>query len=397
MNDIVIKRIRIDGFKEENKFIDLKLSNMRTSILYGINGSGKTTLLNLIYSTFEKDEEALIRDNVTMITIEYEIKGTIYKVKIKRLNNGYDWNKFDSSALNNIKLLYITPGRAYSEYRRDITIEQFHDYLMNNPSLSLNINSGYEEIKKIVAYINGVGENIVNEWLNSNENICVSGIKVLNVEEIVRFNEKVNTRRKKLKKLTVENLILTKIIDFLKLTDSSSEILEEKIEFTNKQKNFLISIKSISGEIINYIESGYLTEKKKDIIVNIKKDIDNFFNEYEIMNKSISLFEKYTGKKIYIDENKVGILDNNHVYSFKMLSHGERHLLTLLVLVEYLGKERQLVIIDEPEIALDTRWQEKILSMFESITNSQMILACHSPYVAIDNFESQIKFKGGLK
>nr|WP_143328974.1 ABC transporter ATP-binding protein [Clostridium puniceum] len=86
-----------------------------------------------------------------------------------------------------------------------------------------------------------------------------------------------------------------------------------------------------------------------------------------------------------------------HKHYFEQLSHGERHLITLFSLLNYIGEKKSLILIDEPCIALDTRWQQNLLSTFNKLCNKPMLIATQSPYMSIDFMNDQVEIDGGLK
>lgn len=70
--------------------------------------------------------------------------------------------------------------------------------------------------------------------------------------------------------------------------------------------------------------------------------------------------------------------------------------MTLLTLVDFIGKNKNIILIDEPCIALDTDWQEKLAEMFSKITNAPFLIATHSPSISQDYLDDQIDIIGGL-
>ena len=61
-------------------------------------------------------------------------------------------------------------------------------------------------------------------------------------------------------------------------------------------------------------------------------------------------------------------------------------MLTFLSLVLFSGRERNFLIIDEPEISLNLTWQRNLLDVFsELVPHTQIIVASHSPAMAGKN------------
>ena len=77
---------------------------------------------------------------------------------------------------------------------------------------------------------------------------------------------------------------------------------------------------------------------------------------------------------------------------FKVLSSGEKQLLILLIKV-FLAKNA-LITLDEPELSLHIKWQQKLLeSMHELNPNAQLIVATHSPEIASFDKSEVISFE----
>ncbi|GFM66958.1 AAA family ATPase [Pseudomonas lijiangensis] len=70
--------------------------------------------------------------------------------------------------------------------------------------------------------------------------------------------------------------------------------------------------------------------------------------------------------------------------SVKVMSSGERQLLTMLYAVTKMSSD-SLVLIDEPELSLHIDWQEELLGkMMEQLGARQIIVCTHSPSIAAD-------------
>ena len=72
--------------------------------------------------------------------------------------------------------------------------------------------------------------------------------------------------------------------------------------------------------------------------------------------------------------------------SIRVMSSGERQLLTMLYAVTKMSSD-SLVLIDEPELSLHIDWQEELLSkMMDQLGGRQIIVCTHSPSIA-SNYE----------
>jgi predicted ATPase len=108
------------------------------------------------------------------------------------------------------------------------------------------------------------------------------------------------------------------------------------------------------------------------------------------INKLTDIFNEYIGpdKYLFISENATSIKFHNskEYHSIGALSSGERHLLVLLTIFVIEGGNRNIFMVDEPEISLNMTWQKKLLPLLHELApNAQIIVASHSPSVARNN------------
>ncbi|EGQ7696289.1 ATP-binding protein, partial [Vibrio vulnificus] len=83
---------------------------------------------------------------------------------------------------------------------------------------------------------------------------------------------------------------------------------------------------------------------------------------------------------------------NGGRHSVDVLSSGERHILTFLSLVVIAGRERDILIIDEPEISLNIKWQRTLMSLIQDLVPyTQIIVASHSSLIAKKIPQSLVK------
>lgn len=112
------------------------------------------------------------------------------------------------------------------------------------------------------------------------------------------------------------------------------------------------------------------------------KEIDTYF---EVVNSFLDKKElSYTLDK-HRRAPKVGLRFPDDTWSsIKVMSSGERQLLTMLYAVNRMSGN-SAVLIDEPEISLHIDWQEDLLEkMMEQLGERQIIVCTHSPAIAAD-------------
>jgi predicted ATPase len=123
-------------------------------------------------------------------------------------------------------------------------------------------------------------------------------------------------------------------------------------------------------------------EVEKLVLSSINLLVDKF-NGYLIDGKKLFV----NGREVYVE------IDGEH-HTVNELSSGERHILTFLALVLFEGQDRNFLIIDEPEISLNIKWQRELMSIFSALLpTTQIIVASHSPALAKrnPNFLSELK------
>ena len=82
--------------------------------------------------------------------------------------------------------------------------------------------------------------------------------------------------------------------------------------------------------------------------------------------KSIPIFTNSSGDKFNINE----------------LSSGEKQLFLRTLAIKMLNPENSIILIDEPELSLHPKWQQRIVDVYRKIgKNNQIIIATHSPHI----------------
>ena len=84
------------------------------------------------------------------------------------------------------------------------------------------------------------------------------------------------------------------------------------------------------------------------------------------------------------DENSMPIFTDSSGKKFGIneLSSGEKQLFLRTLAIKMLEPENSIIMIDEPELSLHPKWQQKIVDVYRKIgRNNQIILATHSPHI----------------
>ena len=129
-----IKSIYIKGMKQQDREVNMELSGLNVSVIYGENGCGKTTLLRLISAVLEQQDSVLLNEKVEEVTIVYindngEEETVVVSrrevdvpVKVKREDGSieeelfttleYDWSELRRSELSEMTSILFGVNRG---------------------------------------------------------------------------------------------------------------------------------------------------------------------------------------------------------------------------------------------------------------------------------------------
>lgn len=418
-----INSIHIEGFQSAKRKIDLVLAETQTSTIYGKNGCGKTTLLYILSAVLGKNEQILKENKVEAVILKCQKDDEDFDLKVKAKMKEDTIESYEFIGYENFdeKSLFITTDRGLNTpTRRKISIDDVMKILKKlsetNSDFSISMNSSINNAEMFVNDLNSIKEVDDIEELYSKENLLIDNITMNTVEKLLIRNKK----QEKGFVVLLQMKILNNVIDSLKHQQANEISVETIIEIYNKyveyedivkrmisvfplEENlpydmkklleyFLVIVKNVQTESLSsakqmdnmddidkwlsvrYIELllAYIDEHRKGIFPN------------DIIKQ---VFECYaSNKKIYIENENVHIKTKNDIHDLNLLSNGERQFLTFITILASLGKEKSIILIDEPDISLDTDWQEEFVSIVETLCpDAQIIYTTHSPYIALND------------
>lgn len=402
-----INSIHINGFKTAENGAELILAETQTSTVYGKNGCGKTTLLYTINAVFDRNEYVLKENRIDDIVLKCQCDGKdiILEAKAEKKQGeivGYNFIGFDNFQESS---LFITTDRGLNNpVDRDIRIEDIQDILKrlsrNKNDFSINLDSKMVDVYSFIEELNGLKEKADVEDLLKEKNLIIENITMVTVEELFCRNADnlplivLNSFSEALKltlEITLKELTHSETVELNELLKAYEEFLkvnEVLSGLDNKVMQFLYKWERELELIIGKAKQS--SDKKFDdnsaymviqgFLDNIKKE-SNFLAYLNVQE----MFSKYVeNKKLLIEDGSVKVQVKNGVHALNELSNGERQFLTFLVVLAVLGKDKSVIMIDEPGISLDTDWQEDLVSIIETLCpNSQIILTTHSPDVSL--------------
>ncbi|WP_433810542.1 AAA family ATPase [Flavobacterium johnsoniae] len=442
-----MRLIKFEGSKI-NEYLDIEIKfNCDLSILTGTNGSGKTTSLNLIQAILLPKLPDIITIPFEFIKLEIEYAENQYKIQIDKDKNSIVFNVFINSTeqLFSSFILsreYITEFDIYniknSDHKkidylfRKFQKEEYFQFINNlsKPILiglertSNNINNEYKD------YLYERNLFLRKDTLKSNPYLHKQnlGVSILETEMLVQnVYKRVKVVRDNYYKMINKELIMssfdffdfdiTSLADEVALNDKF-RILEKRteieetlksigfldIELSKKLSVFFEKVENVMRKLDDGDQSStlewLLNKSQIDKLYKVLNIIDDYnvkakriFEPVNRFLKIINSFLKDTSKKIFIDE--VGRLliskPSGRNLTIDELSSGERQLIILFANVifnKYNPNRKtfsEIMIIDEPEISLHIRWQDKFVeSLLEASSQTQFILASHSPDIIGD-------------
>lgn len=324
-----LKNIQIKNFLGEWN-IDWNLK--KVNVLVGKNGSGKTKLLQLIQNLIEKEElDALF--NEAKITFCNGIEINSYIVE--------DKNSDISKEMKSIMLM------NFDKIKEEISNTLSKDKSKNKT----------EEISTLFL-------EMIERKFNESQEISVGKNSLIKNKSFTRaYNTKTPASIKG---------------DL----DISKELNVTYLSTVNMNANALNIVNKSNGKISTILDMEIADEITK---LNNSKNKEKTIN---LFIKTINSFFIDTNKKIEFSENTLLIKkDENEALDLMSLSSGERQLIFIFLKIVNSLTKRTLILMDEPEISLHLKWQEKLIKAILDINkDNQIIIVTHSPAMIMNGW-----------
>lgn len=217
-------------------------------------------------------------------------------------------------------------------------------------------------------------EEIENESIKTAGNIDVFYNELKNGAKGAFLSPKYLEIKKILKKFPKIIYVPTEI-NFQKVQKAQTNFKKE-YSFINIVDSY--EIKDIPSYIATRI-SKVANEEENLTMGQVRKKVFSEINGiFEILELDVKLSE------ISKDENSMPIFTDSSGKKFGIneLSSGEKQLFLRTLAIKMLEPENSIIMIDEPELSLHPKWQQKIVDVYRKIgRNNQIILATHSPHI----------------
>ena len=259
--------------------------------------------------------------------------------RLKNLNINFE---------NDEKILDVVVLAGVNGTGKTTVLEVIYDYFENfqNDKNKINIELDLEEEN----YINQ--NNISKEtYLN---NLIKDSIKKEKTPKVIYVPAEINFQKVKFNLLALYKKRFLNKIDSYIIADIPFYIQMRIINTANKESEKKLG--NVRDEIIAEINGIF------DILDMDTRLIGMSTETTEIL----PIFTNLSGDKFDINE----------------LSSGEKQLFLRTLAIKMLNPENSIILIDEPELSLHPKWQQRIVDVYRKIgKNNQIIIATHSPHI----------------
>jgi hypothetical protein len=259
--------------------------------------------------------------------------------RLKNLNINFE---------NDEKILDVVVLAGVNGTGKTTVLEVIYDYFENfqNDKNKINIELDLEEEN----YINQ--NNISKEtYLN---NLIKDSIKKEKTPKVIYVPAEINFQKVKFNLLALYKKRFLNKIDSYIIADIPFYIQMRIINTANKESEKKLG--NVRDEIIAEINGIF------DILDMDTRLIGMSTETTEIL----PIFTNLSGDKFDINE----------------LSSGEKQLFLRTLAIKMLNPENSIILIDEPELSLHPKWQQRIVDVYRKIgENNQIIIATHSPHI----------------
>ena len=155
-----------------------------------------------------------------------------------------------------------------------------------------------------------------------------------------------------------------------------STTLSKEYKFINIiNSNVIRDLPSYIATRRNYLATIEEDLTMKEVTNKVVNEINGIFDILELDVK-LKGFSK--------DEKTLPIFENSASEEFDIndLSSGEKQLFLRTLSIKMLEPNNSIILIDEPELSLHPKWQQRIIEVYKKIgENNQIIVATHSPHI----------------
>ncbi|WP_092252749.1 AAA family ATPase [Pseudomonas sp. NFACC13-1] len=433
--NIRLDRIKFVGFQSSDRTAEVHFSKDSASVIYGDNGCGKTTFLKLIYALLNKDSLAFRKEGVTSAEVDFRVDGgqlqTVSVVRVsldEDVDNGaqdapeiaYDWSELSESLLSASSSLSLGVERGVTTLASRIEVSDVIRYMQSSNMREISRFRTQEFAEGLVLHLRKYQSvrqrNSRDDFELDDQHVYLQNVKMSNIENLLleRYRVARNIATTKIQNALFDTLAVAieqsqqGVSSFKAMPDNFGDlVLKSKERIIEALKDGTEN--KFKSHVISVLE-GF---KKKEDVPNLTQNrilcqlIINMISELQIekqllsaINVLVDTFNDFLidGKELKITKDELAIEVGGSHHPIDVLSSGERHILTFLALIVVTGRNKDFIIIDEPEISLNMKWQRSLLELLKRIApDTQIIVASHSPAIAKRHPLSLVELKPELK
>ncbi|MFA6941080.1 MAG: AAA family ATPase [Clostridiaceae bacterium] len=370
-------RLIIDNFAKISK-ADIKVDGI--TVIAGENNTGKSTIGKILFSLFNAISE---------------IDEKIAKQRIKEIEDScrllfrdYSMHSSPKSIFmrNSPMLARIIANQFDMELKKNNRLEKSDIYNIIHESVNKRIN--LDELEDIE------WSTMLETMTDKIESIIGLSEKDITLEVVSRyfnnvFHNQINSLVGNSVDAKVQLEIKKKLID---LTFKNNECTSFSADIAILHNAIYIDNPFIIDSLSSYFDLNTMDEYLRDLLTNdFKDDIMDGIIESVLVKEKLS--EVYKALQNVVDGQIIEKQDNEYYYQrdgfskpvyFNNLSTGIKSFIILKMLLEKnILKEKDIIILDEPEIHLHPQWQvayAELIVLLQKHFDLSIIVATHSPY-----------------
>jgi energy-coupling factor transporter ATP-binding protein EcfA2 len=381
-------------------------------LLYGNNGAGKTTILDLIYHLLNPEPFGGHRSFLGRVPFKvFEIhlgSGIVIRAYRKEKN---DPGTYDIEASDGVRNIHIEwtwfPEKGKESQEQEPMYKQFCEFLKN-----LDITIYYlRDTRRLEGSQTRKRRFAGPRVIETEERVVVveeAEEEIISPEHLLKQSIEKAIQWFRSKALSGANVGYTSVNsiyrDIIKRMatygaslkraqpDAAQELISELVQLKERNSHFAKFGLTPELDIEDIIQSLQSRPKHVNILKIVlgpylegqRARLDALQELQNVMNSFISLLENfYTHKRVavHLEQGLEIRADTGHDLSPATLSSGEKQLLLLFCNAISARKERTILMIDEPEISLNVKWQRELIPALltcMSGTAFQLVLATHS-------------------
>tara|TARA_R110002124_G_scaffold101499_1_gene249113 strand:- start:1138 stop:2505 length:1368 start_codon:yes stop_codon:yes gene_type:complete len=401
------------------------------AVIHGDNGTGKTTILKLLYAvlspTTNRGHRTLIAETpFESLCIEFS-DDTKINIEKKELYGSYSYVFSGTGTSKRLHVKTSSDGRVKSQE----SIEQIENRLKEK-NLDILFVDHERTVQSTFSFISDIfdDETTSERW-------------ALYHQDLLELDTPQRRLLRKSQRLDDEPL--PKIVDaveywfrtmsfqqgnmgeqnasavYLEIINALVSQTSNKLDDNKAKIDIRMTLQNLEETTKSYINHGLLSEypfdkmhsiydkanpnqKKqvKKVLLPFIQSIQSRVSALKEVNDLISIYETELGRYMSLKKCTYHILKGLEIRGKKgritlpMLSSGEQQLVFLLSAALLSRSSRSLILIDEPELSLNYKWQRLLassLSQLSSGTNTQYVLASHSIEIISRHVDSAYELK----